>query len=458
MMTPPRHLVHLSEFLAHTRFADLPASVVEQAIAVVSDCVAVIAAGAQEPEMRRLCALEAPRGGGRTCTVIGSRGLADLRGACLLNGAAGTFLELDEGNRFCRGHPGIHVVPAAFAVAEAEHRSGAEFLLAVVLGYEVAARIGAACQMRSGVHPHGTWGTVGAAVAIGMLRGSDAARLARLVNLSAGLNLATSVRAMQEGGTIRNSYAGVAGVMALLADDLERAGFSGERDALATTYGSIIADDFDADAMLTELGCRYEIGRNYFKQHACCRYNHAALDALASLRAAHPGATLEADDIARIEVETYAAAAAMDDAGPQSPLAAKYSLPFAMATAIVTGATGVASFDAAAVVHQPARSLARRVRVAEDPRMTAMLPQSRPARVRVVLKGGTVLQAEVTTNLGDAGTPYSPGELAAKFDDLGRAVWGDATPLLRARIKDLPLHSDCAQLGTMLREHVVAAT
>lgn len=455
-MTLPLHLRRLSEFLAQTRLADLPADIVTQAVTVVADCLAVIAAGAQEPEMRNLRALEGRRSGQRTSTVIGTRGLVDPRGASLLNGTAGTFLELDEGNRFCRGHPAIHVVPAAFAVAEAERRSGADFLLAVILGYEVAARIGAACRMRSDMHPHGTWGTVGAAVGIGTLRGSSPQRLARLISLSAGLNLATSVRAMQEGGTVRNTYAGVAGVMALLADDLERAGFSSERDALATTYGRIVADDFDADRLLDQLGSRYEIGRNYFKQHACCRYNHAALDALALLRAENPDARIEAGNITQIVVETYAAAASMNDREPQNPLAAKYSLPFAMATAIVTGATGVKSFDAAAVAHQPTRTLAHRVHVAEDPGLSAMLPNARPARLRIVLKDGGTLQTEVTTNLGDADSPYTTAELTAKFDDLGHAVWGDKTPTLRAAIADLPHQPDCAQLGAALREHVLA--
>ncbi|HKU93910.1 MAG TPA: MmgE/PrpD family protein [Vineibacter sp.] len=455
-MSLPLHLKRLGDFLTQTRFADLPPPIVDQAVTVVADCIAVIAAGAQEPEMRNLRALEGRRSGPRTCTVIGTRGLVDLRGACLLNGTAGTFLELDEGNRFCRGHPAIHVVPAAFAVAETDHRTGADFLLAVVLGYEVAARIGAACRMRADMHPHGTWGTVGAAVSVGTLRGGNASRLARLINLSAGLNLATSVRAMQEGGTVRNSYAGVAGVMALLADDLERSGFSGERDALATTYGRLVAEAFDTEALLDQLGSRYEIGRNYFKQHACCRYNHAALDALARLRAENPDARIDAGNITQIIVETYAVAATMDDPEPQNPLAAKYSLPFAMATAVVTGATGVKSFDATAVAHQPTRALAHRVRVVEDPRLTAMLPNARPARLRVVLKEGGTLQSEVSSNLGDSDSPYTAAELTAKFDDLGRPIWGDGASALHSHIADLPHLADCAQLGAILREHVLA--
>ena len=71
-----------------------------------------------------------------------------------------------------------------------------------------------------------------------------------------------------------------------MAHDLVQAGFTGEADGIATVYGSVVAEDFQADEMTRDLGARYEIARNYFKRHACCRYNHGALDALDSIVAA----------------------------------------------------------------------------------------------------------------------------------------------------------------------------
>ncbi|MFM8992105.1 MAG: MmgE/PrpD family protein, partial [Alphaproteobacteria bacterium] len=68
--------------------------------------------------------------------------------AAFLNGVAGTALELDEGNRFARGHPCIHVLPAAIVAAERAGASGRDFLLALCLGYELGARIGAAASLR----------------------------------------------------------------------------------------------------------------------------------------------------------------------------------------------------------------------------------------------------------------------------------------------------------------------
>ena len=76
--------------------------------------------------------------------------------ATLLNGTEGTTLEMDEGHQFCKGHPGIHIVPAALAAASAHPTSGPDLLAAIASGYDVGARVGIASQLRPSMHPHGT--------------------------------------------------------------------------------------------------------------------------------------------------------------------------------------------------------------------------------------------------------------------------------------------------------------
>ena len=159
------YLDMLCRFLAGLCFEDLPKDVVRQAGLVVADTVAVIAAGSAEPEMAALTARLAGAPG--PAAVIGTGLRTEAGKAALLNGTAGTFLEMDEGNRFSRGHPAIHVLPAVLATAEAQGMSGRDTLLAFVLGYEVGARLGGAARLRPAMHPHGTWGTVAAAAAIG---------------------------------------------------------------------------------------------------------------------------------------------------------------------------------------------------------------------------------------------------------------------------------------------------
>ena len=196
----------------------------ERAALVLADTVGAILGGSHEPEVRRLHG-GADRAVG-PATVLGA-GFPRVEPwwAIVANGLAGTMLELDEGNRFARGHPGIHVLPAALAEAERLGRSGAALVAALVVGYDVAARLGGGAPVRPGMHMHGVHGAVGAAAAVARLRELDAEVTARALGVAAGLTLGTSWRTALGGATVRNAYAGVAGANGWLAVDLAVAGY-----------------------------------------------------------------------------------------------------------------------------------------------------------------------------------------------------------------------------------------
>lgn len=444
-------LVEWSRFAAGLRFEDIPAEVVARAGLVLLDTLGAIAAGAQEPEMvaltRRMAELHGT--GGITTAVIGGRTRLALPAAAFLNGTAGTMLELDEGNQYCRGHPAVHVVPAALAAADRRAASGRALVRALVLGYEIGARIGIASTLRVTMHPHGTWGTVGAAVAAAALAGAEAATMRETINVASTLGLATSRRTMLQGGTVRNAYAGVSNQLGLTAVELVGAGFVGEPDGVATVFGTVAADDFRPGEMTRELGSRWEIARNYFKRHAACRYTHGALDALGAILA--ETGPVAPDDVAALEVDTYVWAAQLDDPSPRNMLAAKFSLPFALATLIVSGSTGIASFREPARADAATRALAARVTVREDPAFTAALPALRPARVTLTLRDGRRVQRAVTTNRGDTEAPYPTEEVVAKFSELASLAWGvDGEAAIRQAVETIDTMPDVRAFITRL--------
>jgi 2-methylcitrate dehydratase PrpD len=444
-------LVEWSRFAAGLRFEDIPAEVVARARLVLLDTLGAIAAGAQEPEMvaltRRMAELHGT--GGITTAVIGGRTRLALPVAAFLNGTAGTMLELDEGNQYCRGHPAVHVVPAALAAADRRAASGRALVRALVLGYEIGARIGIASTLRVTMHPHGTWGTVGAAVAAAALAGAEAATMRETINVASTLGLATSRRTMLQGGTVRNAYAGVSNQLGLTAVELVGAGFVGEPDGVATVFGTVAADDFRPGEMTRELGSRWEIARNYFKRHAACRYTHGALDALGAILA--ETGPVAPDDVAALEVDTYVWAAQLDDPSPRNMLAAKFSLPFALATLIVSGSTGIASFREPARADAATRALAARVTVREDPAFTAALPALRPARVTLTLRDGRRVQRAVTTNRGDTEAPYPTEEVVAKFSELASLAWGvDGEAAIRQAVETIDTMPDVRAFITRL--------
>ncbi|MBM3525038.1 MAG: MmgE/PrpD family protein, partial [Alphaproteobacteria bacterium] len=346
-MTAAPWLARWSEFAAGLHVDEIPAPVVARAKLAMLDTLGAIVAGQQEPEVGALVRrLADPTGIGAGAAVIGTAMHAAPATAALLNGIAGTALELDEGNRFARGHPAIHVLPAVLVAATRCGADGRALLAAFALGYEIGARIGAAATLRAGSHPHGTWGVVGAALAIAKLHDADARRIAETINVASSLSLATSMRTALEGGTVRNAYAGVANQLGLLAWDLVEAGFTGEHDGVATVFGRVAGQGFRPEAMLEQLGSRWEVARNYFKRHACCRYNHAMLDALEMIVAEH--GTIAAADVAHVEIDTYGAATELTDPAPHNALAAKFSLPFAAAAFLVRGVADMPAFRAEA--------------------------------------------------------------------------------------------------------------
>lgn len=439
-------------FAVEQRSAALPDAVLDRARLVLLDSIGVIAAGMQEADV---AALVRRRATGGAVPVIGSGAQAPAGEAAFLAGLAGTTLELDEGNQFARAHPAIHVVPALLATA-GDH-SGMALLRALALGYEIGSRIGIASRLRVTMHPHGTWGTVGAAVAAASLAEADTAAMANAINIAAGLGIATSRRTMLEGATVRNSFAGLSNQLGLLAWDMACAGITGEADAVATVYGGIVADDFSADAMLEDLGTRWEIARNYFKMHAACRYTHASLDVLQTL-AAEEGGRIAPDQIEAIEVDTYIWAAQLDAPRPRTMLAGKFSIPFAVATTIVHGEASPAAFRPNVLDDRTIVDLAARVRVREDQAMTAALPAERPARLTITLKDGRRLTGETRVNRGDTEAPYPMAEIVAKFRRLARPVWGEAvSDAIEQAVAGLDRAGSCRPLMNLLATPPLAA-
>jgi 2-methylcitrate dehydratase PrpD len=253
---------------------------------------------------------------------------------------------------------------------------------------------------------------------------------------------------MLEGGTVRNVYSGVSNFMGVLAHQLVQSGFTGEADGLKTVYGSVVSDTFNPEIMTEELGKRFEIARNYFKMHACCRYNHGTLDALEKILAKRP---LKAEEVQSVNVETYSLAAQLCDRNPQNMLAAKFSIPFAVATLIVHGRTDVSCFSPQSVRTDAIQALAKKVEVKEDPKLTAMMPSRRPSRVRVTLKSGEKLEAEVTMNKGDFEDPYGPADLEKKYFSLAEPVWGHAkAKQIRSQVMDVDKVKDIHQVTSLI--------
>ena len=441
MNNPPEYIGELARFACSARLQDLGGRALERTRWVIADSLPVIAAGMQQPEMQAFAQKQLANTGGGIAWVLGTRRRAGVCDAALLNGTAGTWLELDEGNLYAKGHPGIQVVPAAVALAHEIGASGEALLLAVALGYEISSRISRAARMKLSVHPHGTWGVIGAAVAVGRLKGFDAAKMAVLLNVAATMGMATSRQTLLDGATVRNIFTGHSGLMGLMAARLVECGFTGEVDGPAAVYGKVLADGFVPAEATANLGREWMVAEGYFKLHPTGRYVHSAIDALEDLLTRVPGGRLDPARIARIEVRTYKLAAMLAELQVTSSFGARFSVPFALATLIFHGGSSLAAFEQGAVDNAAIQSLAARVDLQEDSNHTARYPQEQVCDLKVTLANGAAFEGRCLIMRGESANPHRPEELEAKFMQLGAPVWGEDT----AR----QLLAGCMQLETL---------
>jgi len=449
------YLTRLAGLAAGTRFEGLGSGTVAAARAVTLDTLGAMLAGSRLAENARLADLAAERSASRAATLVGHARKAEPMFAALANGTAGVALEMDEGNRWGGGHPSIHVLPATLAVAEELAVDGRRFIEALVAGYEVTSRLGGASQVRPNVHSHGTWGTAGAAVAVAKLRDHDTAVLRTVINLATSMSPANSWAPCFEGATIRNLYPGRSNLQGILATHLLACGYTAVHDAPSDLYGTILGDRCDREAEVEGVSAEdrvslYRIERNYFKFHACCLYNHPVLDAVHAL-VQDDG--LAAHDIRRIRVTSLPFVTRMADPSPANMLAAKFSVPHAVAAAVVKGTTDVSAFRDAVREDATVRQLAARVEVVGDDTMSLRGgPDQATARISVELGDGRILTRQASIVHGDAANPRSRPELEAKFRALASEALGETRASdVVAMVARLDQLQDIRELTALLR-------
>ena len=408
------YLDQLARFVAGTTLEDMEPSTILAGNRVVLDTVGAMLAGSRWPENANFATLSQSLGGPGEATLLGHPFKARATFAALVNATAGVALEMDEGSRLGGGHPSIHVTPGAIAVAEEMGSSGQATLESIILGYEVISRVGAATQAKQEVHSHGTWGTIGTAAATARLLGYDAAETRQAMNLAMSMSPANTWTPCLEGATVRNLYPGRSGFQGIMAAHLVRCGFTALKDGPADLYTTILGDGFNTDAVTDGLGepGEYRIQQNYFKLHACCLYNHPVLDAVQTLQ--RQGA-FTAADISHIQVIAPPIATTMNNPEPENMLAAKFSIPYAVAAAVSRGTTDVTAFYPEQVADPALRQLAHRVEVVGDPEMSLRRYDYPSATVTVTLQDGRRLRESITAQHGDSVNPATPDELLDKF-------------------------------------------
>lgn len=405
-------ITELAEFASHFRDEDLPAETRDAISRNVLDLIAATAAGLHSPlaTAARQTATESYGDSGPS-TIWLTGQTSSVVGAAMANSATASALDIDDGHRGSGGHPGAGVIPAALAVAQAVGASDAEIMTAIALGYEIGLRIAASRPVETvELYATGRWVNYGAAAAAARLLKLDPIQTAQALGI-AGLEgpvIYLTPDAQFEGSSVKEGIppAVVAGITAAYR---ARAGATGPLDLLDDTRRYV------RNLLTGDLGSSWEVQKCYLKPYACCRYMHAAVDAILELR--EQGTPVNA-----LRVETFPQALRLaNDRTPATLEGGQYSFYFSCALAALYGREALQPVQRERLTDASVLELASRIELESAPDFDGAFPVGTPARV--IMDQGRGQQEKVVLHpLGDVANPLSREQVTAKFRNIAKGV------------------------------------
>lgn len=411
----------LAAFVVGARLEDLPSDLVQQARRCTTDCLGVAIGAADEAAAGMLLGVVDALGGNPQCTVWTTDRRASVAYGPLVNGYLAHVLDFDDSYmpQITILHGNAPVVPAAMAVGEWLDAGGADYLLAFVLGFEVAARVALSAgraHYDQNWHVTSTVGGFGAAAAAGKLLGLDEQQMTYAFGI-AGAQAGGIGNAA--GSMTKAFHAGRASMSGVTAALLAQRGFTSGDDFLTGRRGfhQVFHSDGNIEALVGDLGTRWELRRAAFKPYACGVVVHPILDAIIGLRDEHG---LEASNVASIEVRANPVVLVPTGlTDPRTGLEGKFSVYHSAAVALIDGAAGPQQYTDARVFDEQVIALRERVRVATDSSL-----QKGEAHVSIQLADGRVVRRHVPHASGTADNPMTDEQLGRKFRLLTEPVFG----------------------------------
>ena len=404
--------------IARLRYDDLPAPVVATVKALMIDTLGVVAGAQRAPGIAELTARLARWEPSGSATALNGKRRHSPPTAALANGAAAHALDFDDQHDPARVHTSCVVLPALLATAEdIGGVRGTDLILAMAIGAELHARLGLACynSLGKGWHPTMIFGTLAASVAAARLLGLDAEGCANALGM-AYHQASGSAQSMRDGVLSKRLGAGFAARNAVTGAFLALDGLTGTRRTLEGNAGLFALyerGEVKAELLLDSLGRDWHTPRYSFKPYPCCRCNHTPIGL--GIRLHRQG--VRAQDVSAIEIRmgdvNWLTVGEPYDASRDSIVHAQFNAAYSFARALTDGTVDLKTYQKPAISDARIVALTRITRVISDPAIDPTAIE--PARVRIVLSDGRVLEASSETIKGSPEEPMTRQELLEKF-------------------------------------------
>jgi len=430
----------LADKVAALRPDAIPATVRERAEQLLVDVIGLCVA-ARGTDYVRAVVSASDTGGG--CTAIGHSATYDAGTAALVNGTAAHGEDFDDTFEGGPVHSSAVVVPAVLAACERFGRDGRAALAGIVSGVEAICRLSMVIPKaihKAGFHPTSVLGTIGAALAASKAMGLDRRQTVDALGIAGSMS-GGIIEYLAEGAWTKRMHPGWAAKAGLTAARLGQTGFLGPRTVLEGAHGLFhgFARSVEGDygVVTSGFGEKWFMDGITFKPYATGTMNQPYVDC--ALRLAKRG--IRAEDVTEVLCETAEGYVhrlwepLASKHRPANAYAAKFSTPFNIAVALVTGGAGLGAFTEETAKDERILALASRVRYVVDPKNP--YPKAYTGHVRMTLTNGQVVEERQPHIRGGAHEPLTRTEIEAKFR--GNCEYGGWTKEKAERVlKALP--------------------
>ena len=408
----------LSEYVAGTSFSDLPGEVVGKAKGIVLDTLGCAIAGytLASHEFRWIFDLAGEMGGNPEATVWLDGMKTSGPQAAMVNGTLVHTVDFDDTHMGSIAHLGAPVVPTVLAVGEKTGADGRALLTALVLAYEVAGRIGRAIMPSHYAywHPTGTLGTIAAAVAAAKLLDLPPDRMDQAISLAA--DGAAGLRYCIDFGDFSKSlHPGFSAWKGIVSARIIGKGATGPKGLLEYKSGFCRAycDEPALERLTENLGSSFEVLGDSLKAFPTILCSHTPIQGTVQLMKAH-NLRLEDVDAIHFRVSPTAPGQGMNYA-PDTPLAARLSIPYCVSRAAADGYIAMDQFREEKIREPRVRAFMEKITLESVPAFNEKYPGTLAAEVEIKTRDGKRITGEAIYPKGHPRNPMTDEEIKEKF-------------------------------------------
>src|ERR1700719_72294 len=355
------------------------------------------------------------------CTAIGHTRMLTAAGAAFVNGTAAHGEDFDDTFEGGPVHAGAVIVPAVLTACERHNPDGRRALTGIAAGCEVLCRLSLVVPKavhKAGFHPTAVFGAMGAAAGVGAALGLNARQIVDALGI-AGSMAGGIIEYLAEGAWTKRLHAGWAAQSGIRAALWARQGFVGPRTVFEGVHGLFHGfahtTKGDYEALTGDFGTRWVTDTLAFKPYPCGTMAQPYIDCAKRLAARG----IKPEDVEAILCEVAEGTVhrlwepLADKQRPRNGYAAKFAVPYLLATGFVHGGVGLGAFTEAAISDAKVLALAAKVKFVIDP--DNPYPNNYTGHIRATLKDGSVIEERQPYLRGGATEPLTRQDVTDKF-------------------------------------------